>query len=88
MNKRAINREETARQAAIDAMSKSTAIDLAQIAQQLQAQVAYPQLGIDIQPTGATLIIVLGPSTTITQGVSAAAMDDICIKWQSRHKEE
>ena len=46
----------------------------------------YPVLGIDIQDTSATLIIVLGPGTTITQAVTGEQMNDICHKWLSRHK--
>ena len=46
----------------------------------------YPVLGIDIQDTNATLIIVLGPGTTITQAVTSEQMNDICHKWLSRHK--
>jgi len=47
-------------------------------------QPLYPQVGIDIQPDMANVYIVLGPLTTITQGIPASVMDDIVTRWQAR----
>jgi hypothetical protein len=60
-------------------------IDLVRLAQRA---VQYPLLGVNITRESAMLVIVLGPATTITQGIDEAAMDDICRRWQHRMEEE
>jgi len=48
----------------------------------------FPLLGVNITKESAMLVIALGPATTITQSIDAAAMDDICRRWQHRMEEE
>lgn len=62
--------------------SETTTIDLLHLMQR------YPLLGVNITRESAMLVIVLGPATTITQSIDAAAMDDICRRWMNRMEEE